>query len=48
MRLDIESKQEALTQKYVKLHKHTVTVDYIEYMDELTTLNGCRPDLGMS
>ncbi|VDI63059.1 dimethylaniline monooxygenase (N-oxide forming) [Mytilus galloprovincialis] len=48
MMLDIESKQKALKQKYVKTHKHTVAVEYIEYMDELATLNGCRPDLGMS
>lgn len=45
MILDIRSKELAMKERYVQTQRHTIQVDYIDYMDELATLNGCLPDL---
>lgn len=31
--------------RYVASQRHTIQVDYVEYMDELATLLGVKPDL---
>ncbi|CAC5408471.1 FMO [Mytilus coruscus] len=45
MMTDIKNKELAMKLKYVQTQRHTIQVDYIDYMDELATLNGCLPDL---
>ncbi|XP_076090536.1 flavin-containing monooxygenase 5-like isoform X2 [Mytilus galloprovincialis] len=45
MMTDIKNKELAMQLKYVQTQRHTIQVDYIDYMDELATLNGCLPDL---
>lgn len=42
---DIRFKEAAMKQRYVQTQRHTIQVDYIDYMDELATLNGTLPDL---
>ncbi|XP_033727986.1 dimethylaniline monooxygenase [N-oxide-forming] 5-like [Pecten maximus] len=44
---DIRAKEERMRQTYVKSKRHTIQVDWIPFMDELATLNGCKPNLGM-
>jgi dimethylaniline monooxygenase (N-oxide forming) len=34
-----------IKERYVQTQRHTIQVDYIEYMDELAELNGCLPNL---
>ena len=48
MNADIESKRVAMAARYQKSLRHTIQVDYIDYMDELATLHGCKPNLGKS
>jgi len=45
MMTDIQSKVTEMKEKYVQTQRHTIQVDYIEYMDELAELNGCLPNL---
>ena len=45
MMADIRFKQAAMKQRYVQTQRHTIQVDYVDYMDELATLNGTLPDL---
>lgn len=42
---NIYEKKEALAGRYVKSPRHTIQVDYIDYMDELADLIGCKPDV---
>lgn len=42
---DIRGKEEMMRRRYVKSKRHTIQVDWIPFMDELATLNGCKPDL---
>jgi len=42
---DIRFKEAAMKQRYVQTQRHTIQVDYVDYMDELATLNGTLPDL---
>ena len=46
MNADIESKRVAMAMRYQRSLRHTIQVDYIDYMDQLSTLNGCKPNLG--
>ncbi|XP_047231874.1 flavin-containing monooxygenase 5-like [Girardinichthys multiradiatus] len=43
MQRDIKSKQEAMAKRYVSSQRHTIQVDYINYMDEIADLLGVRP-----
>lgn len=42
---DIYTKKRAMTKRYVKSQRHTIQVDYMEYMDELASLIGVKPDV---
>ncbi|XP_021344877.1 dimethylaniline monooxygenase [N-oxide-forming] 5-like [Mizuhopecten yessoensis] len=44
---DIRQKEEEMRHVYVKSKRHTIQVHWIPYMDELATLNGCKPNLGV-
>ena len=43
---DIRDKEAAMAKRYVKSQRHTIQVDYVNFMDELAELNGCKPDFG--
>ena len=43
---DIRYKEAAMAKRYVKSQRHTIQVDYVDFMDELAELNGCKPDFG--
>ncbi|KAM4722179.1 flavin-containing monooxygenase 5-like [Rhinophrynus dorsalis] len=45
MLADIESKKKALESRYVESPRHTIQVDYLEYMDELATEVGVKPSV---
>nr|XP_020668821.1 dimethylaniline monooxygenase [N-oxide-forming] 5-like [Pogona vitticeps]XP_020668822.1 dimethylaniline monooxygenase [N-oxide-forming] 5-like [Pogona vitticeps]XP_020668823.1 dimethylaniline monooxygenase [N-oxide-forming] 5-like [Pogona vitticeps]XP_020668824.1 dimethylaniline monooxygenase [N-oxide-forming] 5-like [Pogona vitticeps] len=45
MMADIAMKQESIAKRYVKSQRHTIQVDYIEYMDELACLIGVKPNV---
>ncbi|XP_025043403.2 flavin-containing monooxygenase 5-like [Pelodiscus sinensis] len=42
---DITQKTEEMAKRYVKSQRHTIQVDYIEYMDEVACLAGVQPKL---
>uniref|UniRef100_A0A3Q0S8P1 Flavin-containing monooxygenase n=1 Tax=Amphilophus citrinellus TaxID=61819 RepID=A0A3Q0S8P1_AMPCI len=42
---DTQCKQEAMAQRYVTSQRHTIQVDYINYMDEIAELLGVRPNI---
>ncbi|XP_052092344.1 flavin-containing monooxygenase 5-like [Mytilus californianus] len=42
---DIHEKVEAMRKRYIAGTRHTIQVDWIDYMDELAVLNKCLPDL---
>ncbi|XP_051952004.1 si:dkey-239i20.2 [Xyrauchen texanus] len=42
---DINTKEEAMAQRYVASQRHTIQVDYIPYMDELAKEVGVRPSM---
>ncbi|XP_039462579.1 dimethylaniline monooxygenase [N-oxide-forming] 5 isoform X1 [Oreochromis aureus] len=42
---DVQSKQEAMAQRYVTSQRHTIQVDYISYMDEIAELVGVQPNI---
>ena len=42
---DIEMKRTAMSQRYVESTRHTIQVDYVEYMDEIAKLGGNFPDV---
>ncbi|XP_077572499.1 flavin-containing monooxygenase 5-like [Stigmatopora nigra] len=42
---DIKYKEEAMASRYVSSQRHTIQVDYADYMDEIATLVGVRPNL---
>ncbi|XP_060083820.1 flavin-containing monooxygenase 5-like [Ylistrum balloti] len=44
---DIRRKEERMRKVYVKSIRHTIQVDWVPFMDELATLNGCKPNLAM-
>ncbi|XP_046370349.2 flavin-containing monooxygenase 5-like isoform X1 [Haliotis rufescens] len=43
---DIGKKEAAMAAKYVESQRHTIQVDYVDFMDELAELVGCRPAIG--
>ncbi|XP_074175347.1 flavin-containing monooxygenase 5 [Rhinolophus sinicus] len=42
---DITKAQEKMDKRYVESQRHTIQVDFIDYMDELADLMGVRPNL---
>ncbi|CAO2637595.1 Flavin-containing monooxygenase 5 [Lemmus lemmus] len=45
MKADIAQRKKAMEKRYVKTARHTIQVDHIEYMDEIATLVGVKPNL---
>ncbi|XP_054708620.1 flavin-containing monooxygenase 5-like [Uloborus diversus] len=45
MEADIKKKKEINLMRYGKSERHTIQVDYIEYIDEITALFGAKPNL---
>ncbi|XP_069823523.1 flavin-containing monooxygenase 5-like isoform X1 [Dendropsophus ebraccatus] len=45
MVIDIMVKLVKMSNRYVKSQRHTIQVDYLEYMDELAAIIGVRPDI---
>ena len=45
MMTDIKQKEDAMKMRYVQTQRHTIQVDFIDFMDEIAELNGCAPDL---
>jgi flavin-binding monooxygenase-like protein len=45
MRVDIARSQAAMRRRYVESPRHTIQVDFLEYMDEVARLIGVRPRL---
>ncbi|XP_054837889.1 flavin-containing monooxygenase 5-like [Eublepharis macularius] len=45
MMSDITSKKAAMAKRYVKSPRHTIQVDYIDYMDEVATEIGVKPNV---
>ncbi|CAH6789429.1 Fmo9 [Phodopus roborovskii] len=45
MKVDIAQRKRAMEKRYVKTARHTIQVDHIEYMDEIATLVGVKPNL---
>ncbi|XP_056379589.1 flavin-containing monooxygenase 5-like isoform X2 [Hyla sarda] len=45
MTRDIIMKSFKMSERYVKSQRHTIQVDYLEYMDELAMLAGVKPNL---
>ncbi len=43
---EIKKKEAGMAGRYVESQRHTIQVDYINFMDELAGLVGCRPDIG--
>ncbi|XP_071096326.1 flavin-containing monooxygenase 5-like [Haliotis cracherodii] len=43
---DIGKKEAAMAARYVESQRHTIQVDFVEFMDELAELVGCRPNIG--
>ncbi|CAD5205595.1 unnamed protein product [Bursaphelenchus okinawaensis] len=42
---DIKNANEKMFKRYTNVPRHTIQVDYVEYMDELANLIGCKPPL---
>ncbi|KAH0618186.1 hypothetical protein JD844_017185 [Phrynosoma platyrhinos] len=45
MMSDITMKKAEMARRYVKSQRHTIQVDYIEYMDEVASLVGVKPNI---
>ncbi|KAM3839145.1 flavin-containing monooxygenase 5-like isoform 1-T2 [Vipera latastei] len=45
MMSDISVKRFSMAKRYVKSQRHTIQVDYVDYMDELASLIGVKPNL---
>ena len=41
---EIIQKKQMMAARYVKTQRHTIQVDWIPFMDELSELCGCKPD----
>jgi len=41
----IAKRHEAMARRYVESRRHTIQVDYIDYMNELAAIIGCRPGI---
>ena len=44
MKKNVGTKHTAMENRYVKSRRHTIQVDYVDYMDELASLIGAKPD----
>ena len=44
---DIYDKRAAMAKRYVKSQRHTIQVDYINFMDELAREINCKPNLSL-
>jgi dimethylaniline monooxygenase (N-oxide forming) len=44
---DVHAKLDAMKKRYVESPRHTIQVDYIDHMDELSALNGNYPYSGI-
>ncbi|KAG8003412.1 Dimethylaniline monooxygenase [N-oxide-forming] 5 [Nibea albiflora] len=42
---DIQCKEEMMAKRYVTSQRHTIQVDYVEYMDEIAKIVGVQPNL---
>lgn len=42
---DIRAKEAAMAKRYTASQRHTIQVDFVQFMDELAELNGCKPDV---
>lgn len=42
---DIRKKVTDMAKRYVKSQRHTIQVDYVDFMNELAVLNGNYPNL---
>lgn len=42
---DVQCKQETMAKRYVPSQRHTIQVDYLNYMDEIAVLLGVRPNI---
>ncbi|XP_034002802.1 dimethylaniline monooxygenase [N-oxide-forming] 5-like [Trematomus bernacchii] len=42
---DVQCKQETMAKRYVPSQRHTIQVDYLNYMDEIAGLLGVRPNI---
>lgn len=42
---DIECKKAEIRARYVQSRRHTIQVDYVDYMDQLAMLIGCMPQI---
>ncbi|XP_029355995.1 dimethylaniline monooxygenase [N-oxide-forming] 5-like [Echeneis naucrates] len=42
---DIKCKQESMAKRYVTSQRHTIQVDYVNYMDEIAQLVGVQPNV---
>lgn len=45
MKYDIAQKKEAMQKQYVTSDRHTIQVDYVDYIDELATMVGVKPNI---
>ncbi|XP_069497187.1 flavin-containing monooxygenase 5-like [Ambystoma mexicanum] len=45
MKADIRTKKERMLRRYVSSQRHTIQVDYLDYMDELACLVGVKPNV---
>uniref|UniRef100_A0A0K0ETL1 Flavin-containing monooxygenase n=1 Tax=Strongyloides stercoralis TaxID=6248 RepID=A0A0K0ETL1_STRER len=44
MMIDIENKKKLMRQRYYKSKRHTIQVDYMDYMDEIAEMIKCKPN----
>ncbi|CEF59285.1 Flavin monooxygenase FMO family and Flavin monooxygenase (FMO) 5 family and Dimethylaniline monooxygenase, N-oxide-forming family and Flavin monooxygenase-like family-containing protein [Strongyloides ratti] len=44
MLIDINKKKEVMSQRYYKSKRHTIQVDYMDYMDEIAEMIKCKPN----
>ncbi|KAJ1173082.1 hypothetical protein NDU88_004923 [Pleurodeles waltl] len=45
MNMDMQEKKEQMARRYVSSQRHTIQVDYLDYMDELAILAGVKPNV---
>ncbi|XP_025069385.1 dimethylaniline monooxygenase [N-oxide-forming] 5-like isoform X3 [Alligator sinensis] len=45
MMADITQKKEEMAKRYVKSPRHTIQVDFVQYMDEIASLTGVKPNV---
>lgn len=48
MLADMKLKEEIMKHRYIQTQRHTIQVDFIDYMDQLAELNGTLPDFSKS